>query len=325
MSKSKKYNIQIDILDFQGLIMHLFVKKLFPIIVLTSILFLLLIKPTLTLEYASQGLSIWYKSMLPTLFPMMILSGCMIKMNITSTISSLIYPVTKHLFHISKNGTYALFIGLLCGFPMGAKVICELYNQNKLSKEEATTLLPICNNIGPIYMLSYGLKAFHAKPIYIILILFYCIPLAYAFLTLRKKHFVDLSSSTIKHSPFVIALDESISDSALGMLSLGGYLMFFNILLVPLELLSLNPYGKSFFSCCIEITNGLSKETLLPPYIYLTLLQFGGICCIFQTLKYTLKTDLNFCNYIFSKIKLSLITLIFFFAYYVFVSYVSCV
>ena len=265
--------------------MHLFVKKIFSIIILLSILSLLLVTPTLTLKYASQGLSIWYKSMLPTLFPMMILSGCMIKMNITSTISNLIYPVTKHLFHISKNGTYALFIGLLCGFPMGAKVICELYNQNKLSKEEATALLPICNNIGPIYMLSYGLKAFHAKPIYMILLLFYFIPLAYAFFLLRKRHFIDLSSSNIKPSPFVIALDESISDSALGMLSFGGYLMFFNILLVPIELLSINSYGKSFLSCCLEITNGLSKETLLPPYIYLTLLQFGGLCCIFQTLK----------------------------------------
>lgn len=302
--------------------MHLFVKKIFSIIILLSILSLLLVTPTLTLKYASQGLSIWYKSMLPTLFPMMILSGCMIKMNITSTISNLIYPVTKHLFHISKNGTYALFIGLLCGFPMGAKVICELYNQNKLSKEEATALLPICNNIGPIYMLSYGLKAFHAKPIYMILLLFYFIPLAYAFFLLRKRHFIDLSSSNIKPSPFVIALDESISDSALGMLSLGGYLMFFNILLVPIELLSINSYGKSFLSCCIEITNGLSKETLLPPYIYLTLLQFGGLCCIFQTLKYTLKTDLNFRNYLLSKINLTVITLVFFFAYYVFVSYV---
>ena len=302
--------------------MHLFVKKIFSIIILLSILSLLLVTPTLTLKYASQGLSIWYKSMLPTLFPMMILSGCMIKMNITSTISNLIYPVTKHLFHISKNGTYALFIGLLCGFPMGAKVICELYNQNKLSKEEATALLPICNNIGPIYMLSYGLKAFHAKPIYMILLLFYFIPLAYAFFLLRKRHFIDLSSSNIKPSPFVIALDESISDSALGMLSLGGYLMFFNILLVPIELLSINSYGKSFLSCCLEITNGLSKETLLPPYIYLTLLQFGGLCCIFQTLKYTLKTDLNFRNYLLSKINLTVITLVVFFAYYVFVSYV---
>lgn len=302
--------------------MHLFAKKLLPIIILISILFLLLIKPVLTLEYANQGLSIWYKSMLPTLFPMMILSGCMIKMNITSIISGLIYPVTKRLFHISKNGTYALFIGLLCGFPMGAKVVCELYNQNKLSKEEATALLPICNNIGPIYMLSYGLKAFDAKPIYITLILFYCIPLTYAFFSLREKYFVDLSSSTIKSSPFVMALDEAISDSALGMLSLGGYLMFFNILLVPLELISLNSYGNSFLSCCLEITNGLSKETLLPPYIYLALLQFGGLCCIFQTLKYTLKTDLNFRNYLLSKINLTVITLVFFFAYYVFVSYV---
>jgi hypothetical protein len=52
------------------------------------------------------------------------------------------------------------------------------------------------------------------------------------------------------------------------------------------------------------------------------LLQFGGLCCVFQTLKYTLKTNLNFYHYLFSKIKLTLLTFIVFFVYYVFVSYV---
>lgn len=302
--------------------MHLFIKKFFSIIALISILFLLLTKPILTLKYATNGLSIWYKNMLPTLFPMMILSGCMIKMNITASISSLIHPITKRIFHTSKNGTYSLIIGLLCGFPMGAKVLCELYTQNKISKEEATALLPICNNIGPIYMLSYGLRAFDAKPIYIILILFYCIPLGYAFFTLKNKHFQDITTSNITTYSLAISLDESISEGAIGMLSLGGYLMFFNILLVPLNFLSLNPNLKVFLSCCIEITNGLSKNSDLPSFIYLALLQFGGLCCVFQTLKYTLKTNLNFYHYLFSKIKLTLLTFIIFFAYYVFVSYV---
>jgi len=300
--------------------MQQLLKKMFPITVLVSVLFLLLTKPSLSLEYASYGLSIWYNSMLPSLFPMMILSGCMIKMNITATISTLIYPASKRLFHTSKNGTYALFIGLLCGFPMGAKVICELYIQNKLSKEEANALLPICNNIGPIYMISYGLKVFNAKPMYVLLVLFYCIPLGYAFFTLRKKHFTDITRSNLKQNHFVVALDESISDGALGMLSLGGYLMFFSLLLVPLEFIPLNANTKAFLSCCIEITNGLSKTAKLPPYIYLALLQFGGLCCIFQTLKYTLKTDLSFRNYLFSKLKITIITLIFFFVYDIFVS-----
>ena len=121
---------------FCSLNMHQFIKKSFSFIVLIFILLLLLFRPALPLEYAKNGLLIWYKNMVPSLFPMMILSGCMIKMNITTTLSTIIHPIAKRLFHTSKNGTYSLIIGLLCGFPMGAKVICELYNQNKISRED---------------------------------------------------------------------------------------------------------------------------------------------------------------------------------------------
>ena len=297
-------------------------KKFILLFFFIAFLILLLTQPEKTLSYAAKGLSVWYKSMVPSLLPMMILSGCMIRLNITTTFASLLFPVTNRLFHISKNGTYALFIGFLCGFPMGAKVICELYNQNKLSREEATCLLPICNNIGPIYMLSYGLKAFDAKPLYIILVLFYCIPLGYAFFHLHNKNFPSIQTSKKVPVSFITALDESISDSAAGILSLGGYLMFFNILLVPLEIFALSPKLTTFLACLVEITNGLSYPGILPPYLYLALLQFGGLCCIFQTLKYLLKTDLDFQHYLFCKLKLTGFTLVSFFAYYVFAFFV---
>lgn len=285
------------------------------------ILILLLTSPALTLSYAGNGLSIWYKNMVPALFPMMIITGCMIKLNITTSFVTVLHPVIKHLFHLTKNGTYALLIGFLCGFPMGAKVICTLYRQKKLSKSEADALLPICNNIGPVFMLTYGLKSFLKEKFYLTLLLFYTIPLVYAFFILRKKTFTENNNYSKEKISFSLALDESISEGAAGMLSLGGYLMFFNILLmIPIELFPLNTIFKSLIACFLEITNGLAFPTVLPPYIYLALLQFGGLCCIFQTLKYILGTNLSFMNYMLHKINLTIITLVFFYAYYVFVS-----
>lgn len=293
------------------------------IIFFLFLLYLLLTKPSLTLEYASNGLLIWYQRMVPSLFPMMIVTGCMIKLNITASFSKLVHPVTKLFFHTSLNGSYALLVGFLCGFPMGAKTVCELYLQNKLSKDEAQSLLPVCNNIGPVFMLTYGLLAFNIPHIYTVLILFYCIPLTYTFFIMRNKSFSN-NINTKSASSFVFALDESITESAMGILSLGGYLMFFNILLlIPTQLINVNPQIKSLLSCLIEITNGLSYTTVFPPYVYLSLLQFGGLCCIFQTLKYTLKTDLSFKKYLFHRLALTAITFVVFYIYYAFVSYVS--
>lgn len=289
-------------------------KKIIQLLFFAGMLILLLTFPALTLKYAKTGLHIWYKNMVPALLPMMIITGCMVKLNITASFASVLHPLTKKFYHLSKNGTYALIVGFLCGFPMGAKVITELYLDNKISKNEANTLLPICNNIGPVFMLTYGLNSIPTKHIYFILILFYLIPLVYAFFLFRNKiHFVNPTNVASKTKNFSIALDEAISDSAAGILSLGGYIIFFSIItLIPLELLTMPDKVKQVIICFLEITNGLSYRNSLPPYALLAFLQFGGICCIFQTIKFTSKTDLNIKNYLIHKIKLTVLTFIFF-------------
>ena len=291
-------------------------KKITQLLFFAGMLILLLTFPALTLKYAKTGLHIWYKNMVPALLPMMIITGCMVKLNITASFASVLHPLTKKIYHLSKNGTYALIVGFLCGFPMGAKVITELYSNNKISKSEANTLLPVCNNIGPIFMLTFGLKTIPAKYIYFILILFYFIPLIYAFFLFRNKfYFTNPTNVTPKIKDFSIALDESISDSAAGILSLGGYIVFFSIMtLIPLELLTIPDKAKQIIICLLEITNGLSYQNVLSPYTLLAFLQFGGICCIFQTIKFTSKTDLNIKNYLIHKIKLTTLT---FFIFYI--------
>ena len=294
-------------------------KRIIQLLFLSGTLLLFLTVPDLTMNYAKKGLSIWYQSMVPALLPMMILTSCMIRLNITGMFASVLHPITKRLYHLSKNGTYALIVGFLCGFPMGAKVICELYSQKKLSKKESEALLPICNNIGPIFMLTYGLKSFINHHIYVVLILFYILPLIYAFVLFRNMSFQTIQETTLQKIPFSVALDDSISDGAAGILSLGGYLMFFSILtLIPREFLHLSDIYTQMYICILEITNGLSYSPDLPPYILLSLLQFGGICCIFQTIKYILKTDLSFKKYIQHKSVLTFITLAVFFVLDVF-------
>lgn len=313
--------ISIQHIPYLNKVMSKVYKKLIQLCFLSGTLVLLLTVPDLTLNYAKKGLSIWYQNMVPALLPMMILTSCMIKLNVTGMFASIIYPITKKLYHLSKNGTYALLVGFLCGFPMGAKVICELYNQKKLSKNEANALLPICNNIGPVFMLTYGLKAFITEQIYLVLLLFYALPLIYAFYIFRTYDFQNTMEHSPKKLPFSVALDESISESAAGILSLGGYLMFFSILtLIPKEIIPLTSEAVSFLTCFLEITNGLSHVPVLPSYVLLALLQFGGICCIFQTIKYISQTDLSFKNYMVHKTILTILTLAFFFAADVFSS-----
>ena len=154
------------------------------------LIFLLLRYPALSLEYASTGLMLWFQKMIPTLLPFMILSGIMIRMNLTEKFVSFIHPFLHRIYGTSPNGSYTILMGLLCGFPMGARITGELYQAGKLSREESSRLLIFCNNIGPIYFLSFVVPTLAiAKPL-IPFCIMYGIPLLYGIIIMRILPFI---------------------------------------------------------------------------------------------------------------------------------------
>ena len=88
--------------------------------------FLLLRYPASSLDYAYTGLILWFQKMIPTLFPFMILSGIMVRMNLTENFARFFHPLFHIIFGTSLNGSYVILMGMLCGFPMGARVIGEI-------------------------------------------------------------------------------------------------------------------------------------------------------------------------------------------------------
>ncbi len=312
----------------------------------------------LSLTYAAMGLGLWYEKMIPSLLPFMILSGIMVRMKLTGKVAMLIYPIVKPLYKVRKNVCYAMLMGFLCGFPMGARVVDDLYQRGMIDKREAEYLLAFCNNIGPVYFCSFALPLIGRELVLPYLFGMYGIPLLYG-LALRYTRFRDLTGSAEKQAgrlqasivacedtggsvrkgkevPRRISLGEklleetnnSIQASVQSMLSLGGYMILFNLLnLIPHILL-----GRSLplFSPLFEITGGLRQlwdfapgkglplwYTLLPLYSLLAL-SFGGFSCIAQTYSCISGSDLSIRDYILHKIVLTAVTGFFYLCWFLF-------
>ena len=131
------------------------------------------------------GLNLWFQKMIPTLLPFMILSGILIRMNLSDSFAHLFSPVLKPLFRLSDSCLYCLVIGFLCGFPMGARVTAESYQRGKLSRREAELMLAFCNNIGPVYFTGFVLHLFPVERPLIFLAGMYLLPFLYG-LVLRS-------------------------------------------------------------------------------------------------------------------------------------------
>lgn len=289
---------------------------------------LILFYPGMSVRFAATGLNLWFECMVPALLPFMILSGIMIRQNLTERFAKILSPVLRPLYQLGNNCIYCIILGFLCGFPMGAKTVAELYERKRLSKKEASLLLSFCNNIGPVYFLNFllptiGMK--HPLQILICLLGMYGIPLVYGIFLRYTGFFLpagsyssNINRESVSTEPFFQSLDDAMQAGIAGITTLGGYMIFFNLLnLIPHILL---PMLKSFYNekmllfshCLIEITSGVSYCGTQMPFMVLVLLPMGGLSCIAQTASMIKNTDLSLSHYLIHKLMQTLIS----FGYY---------
>ena len=278
------------------------------------LIFLMLRYPALSLEYASTGLTLWFTKMVPTLLPFMILSGIMIRMNLTERFVGLLHPLLHRIYGTSRNGSYTIIMGFLCGFPMGARVVGELYEQHKLSREESALLLSFCNNIGPIYFLSYVIPTLGIDRPGRPFLLMYGIPLLYGFLLMRIRPMMTRTVSSCENHPEVrslraehpgscsllAAIDASVLSGLIGIARLGGYMVFFNLLTIVFQPFQhVNTNILNIYRCLLEITSGIDCSGR--SINCAILIPFGGFSCIAQTYSMIRQTDLSLRPYVYHK------------------------
>lgn len=285
----------------------------------------MLLYPKQALAFSYTGLHLWFETMIPVLLPFMILTSLLVEMGLSEKLTSGLNPIIGRIFRLSGSGIYALLTGFLCGFPMGARTIALLYQKGEITKKEAAFLLSFCNNIGPVYFLSFvilTLNLSHKK----LPLLFgmYGIPLLYG-LVLRNTVYLKCSftsQSSIKKAipsyQILKHLDTAILSGLSGISRLGGYMVFFNLLNLLPDLclkwlgqrfsLSLVQTGQ-IINCLLEITSGIGRLQDNNPLIVLVLLPFGGFSCIAQTYSMIRQTDLSIREYTLHKVILTLITL----------------
>ena len=66
-------------------------------------------------------------------------------------------------------GSFPFIMGIISGYPVGAKIVCNMRSEGKLSKVEAERLLSFTNNSGPLFIIGTVVLHFSAT----LLLVFY--------------------------------------------------------------------------------------------------------------------------------------------------------
>lgn len=293
-------------------------KKILFILSVTGVIFLLFTHPDVIASGCSLGLTLWYTAVLPSLLPFMIFSNLLVRTGMFRTLNRVYAPILRKLFRISDEGCYAVLLGYLCGFPMGAKVIADLVREHHISAEEGTYLLGFCNNVSPAFFLNYVclMKLGCSSVPWKLVLLFYALPLLYGFFTRPFYQFSDIGAKkqAPTHRLDFPMLDACIMDGFSTITRLGGYIMLFTIFTQFLKLLPLSASLLAFLSAVLEISCGIDQiaalSVLSPVHrtaFICACTAFGGLCIYAQTQSVLSGTPLSIQSWLKGRIVTALL------------------
>ncbi len=289
-------------------------KSILSKLLIILFFFSILCFPKASLTGAKTGLQLWFFTLLPSLLPCMILGQYIQQFPMVQT------------FGYQK---YAVVIGFLCGYPTGAKIVTNLYQNHNLTKKEAQNLVGFCNNPSPNFLISYVYLQHikNALPLPLFLCLLYLPPIIFGI----GIHFYSTKNKEQKSSPplqkqrnahddtSVISFDSCIVSGYETICKVGGYVLLFSVLSsILLHNLPLPTNIKYLLVSLLEVTGGvhyLCQTSFSPSLRFLLcgiLSSFGGICTVAQTAGILKEGALSIGYYILHKsIQCGLLVLLF--------------
>ena len=299
----------------------------------------LIIFSSTNLSSAKNGLILWANSIVPSLFPFFVATELLTHTNLIYNMGKLLNKFMKPFFNIRGEGSFALIMGIISGYPMGAKISANFRKNNICSKEECERLLSFTNNSGPLFIIgTVGITMFGNSTIVFLLLLTHLLAsLTVGFLfrfwkykTKEKNNLQKYESNKINEitlSNLGGIIGNSITNSINTILLIGGFVVLFSVILNIIKTSNLlnilcnfiNPifnllniptsFSSGFISGIIELTNGLNIICTLPEkkisiniILASFLLGLGGISVLLQVWSVISKTDLSIKPYIIGKI-----------------------
>lgn len=297
-------------------------------IFITLFIILFIINLNTCMQSTFTGLNLVIKAILPTIFPFSVICNLIIHYDGISFYSNILGPIICKPLKLSNCSSFPIVASLLCGYPLGCKYCCDLYELGYISKEEYLRLLNIASNASPIFLIgSVGAAMLgNIKYGFILLLGNYLAPLIIGFFTKKNTHeFNNSNEYPLKIDGsynFGIIIKTSIENAINTTLQVGAFVIIFSIIIGIIKnnsliniifnnvekLLSLSPnslYG--IFLGSIEYTNGCKILTSISSSIIFKLsaisfiCSFSGLSIIGQISSFTGKFNVSLKKYSFIK------------------------
>ena len=220
---------------------------------------------------------------IPSLFSFMVFSDLVLRAECYKIISKPFAFISKYIFKMDSNLFFVFILGNICGYPIGFKLLNNLYSQGKISKFTAEQMSCYCYASGPSFVVGLvGVTMFSSATIGFVI--FFANFLTNCVIAIVLNHAVEMPKikdvSPIKAK---VSIVDSVQSASKSMLMICSMILLFASIIGILKGLNIFKLIKFDILPLLEITNvvDICVSTDIIPIIS-AFISFGGVCILFQ-------------------------------------------
>lgn len=243
----------------------------------------MVIYPQEIFHAALRGLETWWKIVFPALFPFFVVSELLMGLGLVHFLGVLLEPVMRPLFNLPGSGAFVVAVGYTSGAPIGASLTTRLRRQNLCTKTEAERLIAFTNNASPLFMLgAISVGMFHNPHLGIFIAGAHyaanlCVGLAMRFYGFKSSDitpvqpgqgniFFQAAKAMLKAQaqdgrPLGKLLGDAIKNSMESLLTIGGFIIIFSVVIEVLTIIHVINGLAAIFSL-LTVLLGLNQELI---------------------------------------------------------------
>lgn len=240
-------------------------------------LFLILRNTEIAMEYMTQGLRLCVKTVIPSLFPFMVISELVVSCGIGSAVIRPFSSFFKKIFRLPEAGCCAVLLGMFCGFPVGVKCAVGALKSQQISREEAQRVLLFSTNPSSAFLINavgvslWGNKRFGVLLYGTVLLSQLAVGLLFTHVFQSKDSESEspLSSNGLSKNDLkgVNLFTQAVSSSCFGILLICAYVVFFSTLVGTLNLIlqrfNVSVTAKALVFGLFELSGGMNAAAAL--------------------------------------------------------------
>ncbi len=265
----------------------------------------------------SRALQICTDVLLPSLYPFFVLSNLLVASGGMLSLANKGASLMHLLFGLPGSCLAALLLGMVGGYPTGAKTVASLYQKGMCSREDACRTLRFCNNGGPAFLISaLGTGLLSDRNLGALLYGLHIISALLIGLLFTEKASIVKSSNITptspEKSPFLPCFLHSVTDAFSTFLQVCAFVLLFAVVMclfcqLP-PVAALPPLWQGILCGSLELTSGaallsqagLSRKILCAALCFIC--GWGGCSIQLQTISILRQAGLPCRDYLKAKL-----------------------